>query len=459
VNKLSLRWSILGSIMLPVVLLVTILLTAISSLVLSEQAREVDGHLTREALELRLLAQTAIDPNTGLEITDPRTLLELYISRTIPDPNETMFVLVDGVVFSRTTDVPAVRLDRDVDFLNQVERYDSATFGDWPTSVGNARHLVVPVNSSDTKGALVAVIFSDLESGPIRELLVRFAIISIASLIGMAAIGFLVAGRVFKPIRDLTKFVQEIEEEKLQGRIPAKGTNNEVDQLGVEFNRMLDRLELAFSSQKEFVDVAGHELRTPLTIIRGHLDLMQQNPKESQASLAIVDDELKRMSRLVTDLQTLTKSSNPDFIKKETVSLAAFAEDLQAKVMALSERNILVKATGTEAKFDSQRISQAILQLVENALKYTEPSDEIKISIEVENNWVKFIVDDGGPGVDEQLAQTIWEPFVRGKYTQNIAGSGIGLSVVRAIAKGHQGDVSVASSPLGGARFVIRIPY
>ena len=444
--------------MLPVVLLVTILLTAISSLVLSEQAREVDGHLTREALELKLLAETAIDPNTGLEITDPRTLLELYISRTIPDPNETMFVLVDGVVVSRTTDAPAIRLDRDVDFLNEVEGLDSATFGDWPTTSGNARYLVVPVNSSQTQGALVAVIFSDLESAPIRELLVRFTIISIASLVGMAAIGFLVAGRIFKPIRDLTTFVQEIKEEKLQGRIPTEGTNNEVDQLAVEFNRMLDRLELAFNSQKEFVDVAGHELRTPLTIIRGHLDLMRQNPSESETSLAIVDDELKRMSRLVTDLQTLTNSSNPDFIKLDTVNLHDFAEDLRAKVRTMSERSILVKATGLEAQFDSQRMSQAILQLVENALKYTQASDEIQISIEAQKDSLDFIVDDGGPGIDEQLAQTILDPFVRGKQTQNIAGSGIGLSVVRAIAKGHEGEVSVSTSPLGGARFIIRIP-
>ncbi len=456
--KLSIRWSILGSIMLPVVLLVAILLTAISSLVLSEQAREIDGHLTREALELRLLAEQAVDPNTGLEVTDPRTLLELYISRTIPDPNETMFVLVDGVVFARTTDTPQVRLDRDVDFLNLVDSLDSATFGDWATSAGNARYLIVPVKAESSNGALVALIFSDLESAQIRELLLRFTVIAFASLIGMAAISYLVAGRIFRPINQLTKFVEEIEEENLKGRIPVLQNKNEIDQLGIEFNRMLDRLEMAFVSQRQFVDIAGHELRTPLTIVRGHLDLMKHNPEETESSLGIVEDELQRMSRLVTDLQTLTKSGNPQFIKREQVPLVDFAQELRAKLLTLSDRKIEVMAIDAVAKFDRQRIAQAILQLVENALKYTEPQDEVRVSIEITDEYLDFSVDDAGPGVDRELSHTIWDPFVRGKKTQNVPGSGIGLSVVRAIAKGHGGDAHVTSSGLGGARFIIRIP-
>lgn len=456
--KLSIRWSILASIMLPVVLLVVILLTAISSLVLSEQAREIDGHLTREALELRLLAEQAVNPNTGLEVTDPRTLLELYISRTIPDPNETMFVLVDGVVFARTTDTPPVRLDRDVDFLNQVDNLESATFGDWVTAAGNARYLIVPVKAETSTGALVAVIFSDLESAQIRELLFRFTLIAFASLIGMAAIGYLVAGRIFRPINQLTRFIEEIEEENLEGRIPVSENKNEIDQLGLEFNRMLDRLELAFASQRQFVDIAGHELRTPLTIVRGHLDLMKHNPQEAASSLAIIEDELQRMSRLVTDLQMLTKSGNPEFIRREQVSLTDFAQELRAKLLTLSDRKIDVTTTDADAKFDRQRIAQAILQLVENALKYTKPQDEVRVSVEISDGQLNFSVDDAGPGVDSELSHTIWDPFVRGKKTQNVPGSGIGLSVVRAIARGHGGDVSVSSSALGGARFIIRIP-
>ena len=454
----SLRWSILASIMLPVLLILAILMTAISSLVISESNRDIDGHLTREALELRLLAETAVDPETGLEIVDPKTLLELYIARTIPDPNETMFVMVNGVPFARTTDTPPVRLDRNVDFLNLVDSLSEAEFGNWPTEAGNARYLIVPVQDESSRGALVTIIFSDLESAPIQDLLLRFALIAVASLLGMTAVSFLVAGRLFKPIGELTKLVAEIEEGKLETRIPIRRVKNEVDQLATEFNQMLDRLQESFDTQQRFIDVAGHELRTPLTIIRGHLDLMKLKPSESESSMAIVDDELQRMSRLVLDLQTLTKVGQPEFIRVEEVELESFCAEIQRKIEAISEREVPVTTNGGKAKFDKDRMAQAVLQLVENALKYTNPKDSIKVSILNLDKSLEFCVEDSGEGIDPGLELTVFNPFVRGSKTQNIQGAGIGLSVVSSIAKAQGGNILVSQSDLGGAKFLIRLP-
>jgi len=183
------RWTILASIMVPVLILLAVMGTAISALVLTESAAEVDEHLEREARELSLLAERATDPDTGQALTDPRELLELYITRTIPDPNETMFVIEDGLVFARTTDTPPVRLDQDLNFLAYVNSASSVEFGDWDTQVGNARFVVVPVTAGNESGALVAVIFSDIESAPIRELLIRFGLSAFFSLRAMAAIG------------------------------------------------------------------------------------------------------------------------------------------------------------------------------------------------------------------------------------------------------------------------------
>ena len=454
----SLRWTILASIMLPVLLILAILMAAISSLVISESNRNIDGHLTREALELQLLAESSTDPATGLEIDDPNSLLQLYISRTIPDPNETMFVMSNGIPFARTTDSPPVRLDRDIDFLNLVDSLEEAKFGNWPTEVGNARYLVVPVRAESDTGALVAVIFSDLESAPIQDLLLRFALIAVASLIGMTAISYLVAGRIFKPIGQLTKLVEGIEEGSLKMRIPVDRVRNEIDLLALEFNEMLERLQDSFDNQQRFIDVAGHELRTPLTIILGHLDLIKFNPQERDSSMAIVEDELQRMSRLVLDLQTLTKVSQPEFLKIEEVDLGAFTLDLQKKITTLTERPIEVTSTGGVARFDRERMAQALLQLVENALKYTDAKDAIKVSTTNLGGTLELIVEDSGPGVDLEIQETVFNPFVRGSQTQNIQGAGIGLSVVASIARAHGGNVSVSSSGLGGAKFVIKLP-
>ncbi|MEK9578152.1 MAG: ATP-binding protein, partial [Aquiluna sp.] len=109
-------------------------------------------------------------------------------------------------------------------------------------------------------------------------------------------------------------------------------------------------------------------------------------------------------------------------------------------------------------EIDPQRISQAVLQLVENALKYTPAKAKIKVSLQVLGSQLQVVVEDGGTGIPLDQREAIFEPFVRGKGMQNVEGSGIGLSLVRAIAKAHGGEVSIGESELGGARFVLRIP-
>ncbi len=454
----SMRWKILGSIMVPVTLLLVVLTGAISALVISDKAQEIDEHLSREALELSLLAEKAIDPRSGDSITDPRALLELYITRTIPDPNETMFVVADGLAFARTTDTPPVRLDLDADFMNLVNGANDVVFGDWETSAGNARYVIVPVLADNSSGALVAIIFSDADSAPIRELVIRFALIALFALLGMLAVGYLVAGRIFAPIKSLTEFAKQLGEDKLGERIPVGDKRDELDSLALEFNRMLDRLEDAFRSQRQFVDVAGHELRTPLTIIRGHFDLMKADPAEAKTAIPIIQDELERMARLVGDLQALTKSGSPEFVKAGEVDLGAFSEELRSKISSMTKRKVEFHPASGTCRMDSQRISQATLQLVENALRYIPKSAKIRVAIQSGVSELEIIVEDSGPGVEPELQEKIFEPFVRGKGKQNIDGSGIGLSLVRAIAQAHGGTAEVNDSSLGGAMFVIRIP-
>lgn len=456
--SMSMRWKILGSIMIPAILLLVVLTGAISALVISDKAQEIDLHLSREARELSLLAERAIDPRSGDSITDPKALLELYITRTIPDPNETMFVVADGLAFARTTDTPPVRLDLDAAFMALVTQASEVVLGDWETSVGNARYLVVPVTANNSSGALVAIIFSDADSAPIQELLIRFALISMFALLGLLAIGYLVAGRIFAPIKSLTEFARGLGEDRLGDRIPVGDKRDELDSLALEFNRMLDRLEDAFQSQRQFVDIAGHELRTPLTIIRGHFDLMRANPVEANSAIPIIQDELQRMSRLVGDLQALTKSGSPDFVHVDEVDLKGFTDELRAKVAAMTKRKVGFESSEGQWRLDAQRISQATLQLVENALRHTPKSAKINVAFESLDDFLLIVVEDSGKGVQAELRESIFEPFIRGPGKQNIDGSGIGLSLVRAIAQAHGGSAAVDESPLGGARFVVKIP-
>ena len=157
----SSRLRLLAWVLVPVVMVLSLTLITAWSMLTAQQNQAIDGHLSREAQELQVLAEKAIDPSTDANFTSAKGLLELYIQRTVPDPNETMFVMVNGSVISRTTDTPPVRLDQDPEFLELVTGSSAAGFGNYETSVGNARYVVVPILGKGQSGALVGIIFSD----------------------------------------------------------------------------------------------------------------------------------------------------------------------------------------------------------------------------------------------------------------------------------------------------------
>jgi two-component system, OmpR family, sensor kinase len=425
-----------------------------------QQSQAIDGHLSREAGELQILATKAIDPKTDTSFTSAKGLLELYVQRTVPDPNETMFVVVNGSVISRTTDTPAVRLDQDPEFLALVNQVTKAGFGNYQTAVGNARYIVVPITSPDERGALVGIIFSDLESKQISDLLYRFALIVLLSLIAAAAVGWLVAGRVLRPITKVRQTAHEIGASDLSKRIADTSGGTELMQLAAEFNLMLDRIQESFEINKQFVDDAGHELRTPLTIISGHLELMEADPSQADSSMVIVKDELSRMSRIVRDLQTLTKSSQPDFIKRTEISLVDLGDELFVKASQLGNRNwSLGEIPEASWSLDRERITQAILQISENAIRFTSDGDPIRIDIQLVGKSIEVSVSDSGPGIPEASRDRITERFVRGEAQANSGqGAGLGLALVSAIAEGHGGKLVIGDSEFGGAKVTLRIP-
>lgn len=456
----STRVRLLAWVLVPVIMVLSLTLVTAWSMLTQQQNQAIDGHLGREAQELQVLASKAIDPRTDTAFTSARGLLELYIQRTVPDPNETMFVMVNGLVISRTTDTPPVRLDQDAEFLELVNSVQVAGFGNYQTEVGNARYIVVPVVGEGERGALVGIMFSDLESRQITDLLYRFALIVLLSLIAAGAVGWLVAGRVLQPITKVRQTAHEIGASDLSSRIPDTSGGAELQQLAAEFNLMLDRIQESFEINKQFVDDAGHELRTPLTIISGHLELIEADPSQQASSMLIVKDELKRMSRIVRDLQTLTKSSQPDFIKKAETNLAELGDELFVKASQLGDRNwSLGEIPDSQWSLDRERITQAVLQISENAVRFTSEHDPIRIEIVSSGNSLEVSVSDSGPGIPEGSRERITQRFSRGDQgSQEGHGAGLGLALVKAIAEGHQGDLVIGDSELGGAKITMRIP-
>jgi two-component system, OmpR family, sensor kinase len=238
--------------------------------------------------------------------------------------------------------------------------------------------------------------------------------------------------------------------------VPGK---DDIAALADQFNAMLDRLEQAFHTQRRFLDDASHELRTPITIIRGNLEFVEDDdPQERAEVVRLCTDELDRMSRIVEDLLLLAKLEHPTFLHRELVEVEPFTVEMQAKVRTLGDRTWVLDSVGVgPVHADPQRLTQAWMNLVRNAVEHTTPGDRITIGSAQDGHSLRLWVVDTGPGIDPADQEVIFERFSRGGRRRS-EGAGLGLSIVRAVARAHGGDVAVVSRPGHGSRFTITVP-
>lgn len=265
--------------------------------------------------------------------------------------------------------------------------------------------------------------------------------------------------QVLSPLQSLVKTTRSIGETDLNQRIPVLGTG-EMRELAMTFNQMMDRLEAAFQSQRDFINDAGHELRTPITIIRGHLELIDdEDPRERQATIELVIDELDRMTRLVEDLILLAKAERKDFLQLETVDLATLTEELYAKAKGLAPRNWQIEAKGNgQIVVDRQRITQAVMNLAANATQHTTETDTIALGSSIAKQQVRLWVRDTGEGIELKDRELIFQRFTRASNSRRSEGAGLGLAIVRAIVQSHQGRVELDSKVRVGSTFTLILP-
>lgn len=274
-----------------------------------------------------------------------------------------------------------------------------------------------------------------------------------------SVLSWVLAGRILQPLRSMASTASHITEFNLSQRIQVKG-QGELAEIAQIFNDMMNRLQTAFTSQQNFINDASHELRTPITIIRGHLDLMGDDPDEQAETLSIVNDELNRMNRFVEDLLLLAKSQQPDFIQLESVDLAVLTEELyqKAKVIVGCECQLAAKASGV-IQTDRQRLTQAIMNLVQNANQHTPEDGVIELGSSRNASSIRFWVRDTGSGIALDDQERIFERFARASNAPRCSeGAGLGLSIVQAIAAALAGQIELSSQLGKGSTFTLVFP-
>ena len=418
----------------------------------------VERSLEQEVEEFRKLAREGRNPLTGDPFGgDVKAIFDVYFRRNVAVAGEAVFTFLDGErdQTSGTDQRPAL-----VQAVAGLARVRTSRRGTLRIGDDKVRYLAVPVViQGRQRGAFVVTHDLRAEADEVSEATQVAGGVSLAVLLLASLVAFVVAGRVLAPLRELTDTARSITETDFTRRIAVEG-NDEIAELGRTFNAMLDRIQAAFATQKDFVSDAGHELRTPITIIRGHLELLGDDPQERRETLELVVDELDRMSRFVDDLLLLAQAEQADFVQPADVDLDALTEELMAKASALAPRDWQIDGIGVgRLRADRQRLTQAVMQLAQNAVQHTGEGDRIGLGSALANGHARLWVSDTGAGVPVAERERIFDRFARGSGARRSQGAGLGLAIVRAIAEAHGGSVELESSTVtGGATFIIMVP-
>ena len=405
----------------------------------------------------------AATPATGTgAFATTREALEAVLAQLIPDRNESAVGMIDG----RATFIPGVdidfRLDDDPAFLERVvgEVADgSVRIGTAETSVGTLRYIATPVTvgTGGEVGIYITAVDINASLADFTDAFETYFWVALIALLAIALVGWLVAGRLLRPIQQLRRTASTITASERTHRVSIVGSDD-VSLAGASVNNMLDRLDLALTSQRQLLDDVRHELKTPITIVRGHLELLDaRNVDEVESARVLAIDELDRMSGLVDDIEALAEAQTmlPELRR---VAVADFTTAVFTKASGLPGHKWLLGEVAEGAiDLDPRLVTQAWLQLVDNAAKYSPAWSEIVLGSSLVDGSLEFWVEDQGGGIPPGSEGRIFERFGRVDSRRGIRGSGLGLPIVMAIATAHGGTVSLETSPVG-SRFGIVVP-
>ena len=280
--------------------------------------------------------------------------------------------------------------------------------------------------------------------------------------------GYWLARRSLQPIQQMTSQARQIHADRLTERLPIANPHDELGQLAQTFNQTFERLEKSFNQMRRFAADASHELRTPLTAIRtmGEVSLREQRDAGSyRETLSSVLEESDRLRNLVDSLLTLSRADAGQIrLNKKEEELAVLVAEVTEVLGVLAEekkqRLVIETEAGVRANIDRSVFKQAVVNLVENAIKYSPPETTIHVSLVRSPGEIVVSVRDHGPGIAAEHRERIFERFYRideGRSREQ-GGTGLGLSIAKWAVEAHQGSVTVESSRVGGSTFLIRLP-
>ena len=280
--------------------------------------------------------------------------------------------------------------------------------------------------------------------------------------------GYILTKRALQPVQTMMRAAQDITISHLSRRLPALSSDDEIAHLAAVLNQMIARLDESFQNTTRFTADASHELRTPLTIVRGELEAILLGRKlepELRDTVASLLEEAERLVRIVEGLFALSRLDTGEAqTERVRLDLAKLAENTAEQMCLLAEVKhidlVYETATGVEIEGDRSRLKQVVVNLLDNAIKYTPEKGRVSLAVRSQNGSALLEVADTGPGVSDAALPHLFERFYRADEVRSreIGGAGLGLSIVQSICTAHGGTVTAVNTPPTGCRFTVELP-
>ena len=332
------------------------------------------------------------------------------------------------------------------------------------------RVLATPLTDGGT--FLVALPLKDVQQTLSRMVLIEIiATVVVLVLLGLLALWVVRVG--LRPLTQIEHTAGAIAAGDLSRRVERAEPRTEVGRLGLALNAMLGQIQRAFEEKesserrlRQFVGDASHELRTPLTSIRGYAELFRrgadQRPEDLSTAMRRIEEEAARMGVLVDDLLLLARLDQGRPLERAPVNLVRIAADAVTDARAADPERPITLTDGEPVTVlgDEHRLRQVAANLIDNARQHTPPDAAVHVTVRSDNGHALLEVADEGPGLSEEEASRVFERFYRSDPSRARAsgGSGLGLSIVSAIATAHGGEATVDSTPGAGATFRVVLP-
>ncbi|MFZ1804701.1 MAG: ATP-binding protein [Nitrospira sp.] len=361
-------------------------------------------------------------------------------------------------------EVPLSRTALDAAFAGQ-RIFESAKYPKEPP----LRLISVPIMYG---GNLLYIVQVGTSMESVGETLQRFLVllvvaIPIALAVSLAG-GWFLAGRALRPVDKITLAAQRIAAGDLSQRLSIPAAHDEIGRLAATFNNMIGRLDTSFRQIRQFTSDASHELRTPLTVMKGETDLVLRRPRLLDDYRLVLEsnlEEIDRMTRIVDELLFLSRADMGEVrVESLPVAMESLVEDIhrQAKLLA-QDRNIdvlLGTVMPVVVQGDDLRLRELLLNLVENAMKYSHPDGKVEISLLNDGREARLSVTDHGIGIAPADHKKIFQRFFRTDVARGHTkkGTGLGLAICSWIAELHKGRVEVKSALGQGSTFTVVLP-